>query len=530
MSAEAAAEADADADTAGASLVQAPAAAVDDSPPVAVGVSVTKVTGLRWLRAFYDREFWEICDEVLPFFDRSTSIQEIAGQAKTGIGGEVTAHVRQTKAYEAWEAVCEELHGLLVGWILVVMFVTSLVLPLQPIHARGPKGSLVLFALIPIGAVAVLVLEAPLHGGARSVWPHRLVFVATVLAGCMIILLATPVRFSTEAGLFEALLIVLLVVLLWASGARLGSFTLTLTNKRWAIGSYLAVLALASILAALRFPAWPRWVQDGLRIGLWVVVLNNLLLGLALTTDALIRTLISKRKHAKHPISAIVSSLLSTILAVEEGLTRKREAVVEAGLTRKRQVLVPVADSPLQGWQAVDFRREIVVQLEKLAQRYERDLPRRLRTTDITDLWLQARGRALANAVRQWKQDVLMPAADTRDKLLRSLATNLVHIAKGEWARLDCTELPGGSRSLAATVSNAARNIVAAALPLAIVLAVKGGLVDVSAKFVDPLVPYAAAWFAIRILGWLVPEARGQVSGTADAIDGISHRLPGVGP
>jgi hypothetical protein len=96
MSAEAAAEADAD--TAGASLVQAPAAAVDDSPPVAVGVSVTKVTGLRWLRAFYDREFWEICDEVLPFFDRSTSIQEIAGQAKTGIGGEVTAHVRQTKA------------------------------------------------------------------------------------------------------------------------------------------------------------------------------------------------------------------------------------------------------------------------------------------------------------------------------------------------------------------------------------------------------------------------------------------------
>jgi len=482
----------------------------------------------------YEEVLWKKCDEVLSFFDRSSSIQELAGEGKASISDQISAYVRQTMAYEAWEAVCRKLHEKLKGWIVLLMFFASIILPLKPIHGGGPRSALMLFTLIPLGAVAILVANSPRHIANSRLWLHLLIYFLTVFAGCTVILMGTPERFSTQARPSERLLIVLPVILLWASGAALGVLALSRKNRQSAIGLFLAILALASILEAFPLRTWPWWVDDGLRIGLWMVVLSNLLFGLAVATDALIRTFISKRKHAKHPVSSIVSSLLSTTLAVEDGTTLAAEdgSAIEEISNRlpespAREADVRDADAPLRAWQTIDFRREIAAQLERLAQRYERDLPRRLRTADVTDLWLHARGRGLANAVRQWKQDVLFPGRDTRDKLLRNLVTNLVHIAQGEWVRLEYTESVAVSPSLSARISTAVRNLVAAALPLAAVLAIRSGPIQVSDKFLDPLIPYAAAWFGIGILGWLVPESRGQVTGTAETISGITDRLRG---
>ena len=240
---------------------------------VAVGAWLTNAFGLRWLRAFYEEVLWKKCDEVLSFFDRSSSIQEMAGEGKASISDEISAYVRQTMAYEVWEAVCRKLHETLKGWIVLLMFFASIILPLKPIHGGGPRSALMLFTLIPLGAVAILVANSPRHIANSRLWLHLLIYFLTVFAGCTVIL---------------------------------------------------AILALASILEAFPFRTWPWWVDDGLRIGLWMVVLSNLLFGLAVATDALIRTFISKRKHAKHPASSIVSSLLSTTLAVEDGTTPGR--------------------------------------------------------------------------------------------------------------------------------------------------------------------------------------------------------------
>jgi hypothetical protein len=49
-----------------ASSAHTAAAVKDYTPPKAVGAWLTKLFGLRWLRASYDKKLWDKCDEVIP--------------------------------------------------------------------------------------------------------------------------------------------------------------------------------------------------------------------------------------------------------------------------------------------------------------------------------------------------------------------------------------------------------------------------------------------------------------------------------
>jgi hypothetical protein len=473
---------------------------------------VMAIPGLRHLRSSYAQEFQRSSDELLEFFDRSDAIEERTAGATARVRTEVSAHVMQTNAYGAWGHLCEELHNLIGEWILLLTLLISIAIPLlRPTFTSSPMQPALGLALIPLGALAVLSQKAN-----RSRW--KVLYAGALAAGCSIVLRITPERFSTDTALAQRPLIVLTVFVVAATIILASVLPLDyLSNHRLRIALFLAVLATASALAALPLPRWPRWVDDGLRIGLWVGVLSTTMLGFAYGTDALIRTWISRSAYVKQPIAEIVSGLLNLLRSLEEGWRPPRRGGAAAALQ-------PASASDIaQQWRDIDFRKDVAGQLERVAQRFERDLPRRLRTTDTSDAWLRARSAEFANSVREWKQEVFFPRADSRNDLIGAVAQSMIHIAESEWALLAHTKSSDrSSTALRSLVSSALRNLMAALLPLTSVLAIKASDLNVNEEVLDSLIPFAGAWLAIRILAWLVPESRGQVSGAAGSIEEIT--------
>jgi hypothetical protein len=118
-------------------------------------------------------------------------------------------------------------------------------------------------------------------------------------------------------------------------------------------------------------------------------------------------------------------------------------------------------------WTNIDFKRQLMAEVETVALCIERDLPRRLRTGDVTtDVWLRDRVQQMATALRGLKKWVSTPMPDTRDRFVEEVARSLVCAASGDWdglSRAEPEKLSGPQ--LRSYVLRVVRVLLASALP-----------------------------------------------------------------
>lgn len=94
--------------------------------------------------------------------------------------------------------------------------------------------------------------------------------------------------------------------------------------------------------------------------------------------------------------------------------------------------LIPPIEKYPERWNNLMYRKNIIFYLEWIAQKIEFQLFQNLRVKDIqADQQLQEKTQKLVAYLRQLKDDVLLPKADSRSKLLRALAQVLECASEG---------------------------------------------------------------------------------------------------
>jgi hypothetical protein len=90
-------------------------------------------------------------------------------------------------------------------------------------------------------------------------------------------------------------------------------------------------------------------------------------------------------------------------------------------------------------WLQLEFRRQVIEKLEKVARIIERDIPRALRGRDpITKCWIRNRTAQTAAGIRDLKTWLVIPTPLTRNDLLtKKLAPTFVAAVTGEWDRME---------------------------------------------------------------------------------------------
>lgn len=148
-------------------------------------------------------------------------------------------------------------------------------------------------------------------------------------------------------------------------------------------------------------------------------------------------------------------------------------------------------------WTDLDFKRDVMRRLERIALCIEHDLPRRLRSGDDgTDGWLDKTSLNMATALREKKKLLLTPGLDARERLLESLRNCFFSAVTNNWDGLEKVE-PGQvlRKQWHLQVLDYLQTFVRGAMPLLILwivqqtnLALKGTAADTA---------------MLAVLGWL---------------------------
>jgi hypothetical protein len=174
--------------------------------------------------------------------------------------------------------------------------------------------------------------------------------------------------------------------------------------------------------------------------GIIGMIAYTAILALWLPPGFLLGYAMEKRKRVVFPDAFVVAQLVSILSSIER--------------------------KPKQ-WTGLDFKRHLMSELEQVARCIERDLTRRLRTSDTTtDAWLRDRARHMAAALRGLKKWISTPMSDTRDHLIQELSQNLICAASGDWDGFSSAEpdkLTGSQ--FRSRVFSIARTLLAGAVP-----------------------------------------------------------------
>lgn len=199
---------------------------------------------------------------------------------------------------------------------------------------------------------------------------------------------------------------------------------------------------------------------------------------------------------------------------------RYPEAVV---ITQLIQALSLVNGKPEQKL-GNDIKKELLVRLEHIAYRLEKDLIRKLPSCDIgTNVWSQRCGHQMATGIRLLKRCVLIPKKERRERFVATLGTRLVNAADGDWGLFEQVEL-----STVSTWSSRGLLIMRRFIALAFPLMIVGIIVIIPIKLSDTVMGYIFAasigWAAITILTWLDPDYHEKIDAFKEKSDILPRR------
>jgi hypothetical protein len=210
-----------------------------------------------------------------------------------------------------------------------------------------------------------------------------------------------------------------------------------------------------------------------------------------------VRTLLERRTSEVYPYAVVVDGFLGILWEVEDRPSR---------------------------WAEVDFKRQLITQLEKVAFCIDRYLPRRLRTGDMaTDGWLEESSEQIAAGVRDLVKWVFTPKRDTREQFISRIALSFEYAARGEWDNFE--RVPPEKLSRPEILRTRIRTIfgalLSAAVPVLLLLLLKNLKI-----VVEPILTYltvgAYVWAALTFLARLDPDYAAKLT----AIKDISQLLP----
>jgi hypothetical protein len=179
------------------------------------------------------------------------------------------------------------------------------------------------------------------------------------------------------------------------------------------------------------------------------------------------------------------------------------------------------------GWPETEFKRMLIVRIERVALCMEYYLPNRLRSRDFfIDSWLQDTARKIAASVRSLIQWIYTPKGDTLGQINARLACIFVHSVRGDWDNLEktTTESVPPRESLRARAKLIAIAGFSGVIPVLSIHVIKYlNLIDVT--ILKPLLVAAYLWAALTILSQLDPLYSVKLSSIKD----IAQWLPFTG-
>jgi hypothetical protein len=236
---------------------------------------------------------------------------------------------------------------------------------------------------------------------------------------------------------------------------------------------------------------------EGIQGGLWASIVILLLLGSLNVVTSVFRSVLGFIVYGKYPHFDIIDELV---------------------------LLLSLDYWNAAHWQNPANRREIAEELEYLAHRFERSLPRSLRSRDhLANNWICGQTALISAKVRKAKRKVLLEGPLFRDELRAAIGETLIRAASGEWQSLIPTEKEVEKLQGSVKVRTLAlvRNLMVALLPLGIVLGLQfGPFTDlVSKDLAAKLTPFAFIWLALGVLSWLDPRSEERISGTKEVMN-----------
>lgn len=153
-------------------------------------------------------------------------------------------------------------------------------------------------------------------------------------------------------------------------------------------------------------------------------------------------------------------------------------------------------------WGEVRFKRTLIVGLEEVANYFEFYLAFRLRSGNLyNDQWLRDTSEQIAAGIRSLERWIYTPKPDTRERLIKLLARNLVLAGTGAWDSLDRITPEKLSRPelIRTRVQTVLAALLSGAVPILVVHIVKySGVLDEST--LKPLMLSAYLWAMVTVL------------------------------
>lgn len=246
----------------------------------------------------------------------------------------------------------------------------------------------------------------------------------------------------------------------------------------------------------------------GVSVLAWVISLSNILVSSRVATISFERQVIALVLLAFLIYYAGVFAFAfvgaSIVYIIDRRMTKTlADAFIMDGLV---SVLSEIEKHPMD-WVDVEFKRSLILKLEKAATCIGKYLPSRLRTGDIvTDSLSRETASQMAAGIRSFIPWILTPKSDTRGELIARLARLLVYSTRGDWDSFDRIHAEAVSRSelLRARVKPLILAFASGAVPVLLVHLVRYlNLIDPAIS--KPVLIGTYIWAATTILSQLDP-------------------------
>lgn len=157
-------------------------------------------------------------------------------------------------------------------------------------------------------------------------------------------------------------------------------------------------------------------------------------------------------------------------------------------------------------WRRAWVKRDTVANIEWIAQALQREFAATIRSGDNwTATWFAQRTHERAAALRQLKQQVLLPHDGAQERLRQTLAETLVHAAGENWGQLATGEYEV-ARAWGVRAAGALRAIGVVVFPLLLVGALQVLPFEVNEPIKASIATAAIGWAVVSVLALLEPN------------------------
>lgn len=138
---------------------------------------------------------------------------------------------------------------------------------------------------------------------------------------------------------------------------------------------------------------------------------------------------------------ALAIALIGFTLGRIISLRLLRHYYPDSFIAHKLIKIIAELDDKSKSWISVEFRSQLIYEIEEISSCIEKDLSRALRSGDkVTDVWLKKTTICIASSFREKKKWILTPKVDTRDHLYNNLRDSLINFVIGNWDLLEQEE------------------------------------------------------------------------------------------